>query len=136
MNKAIAVILCSGAVAMTECAVIAAPRSDAEISKIFVGSWSVPPKSPDYERNKYSVETYGADGSDVAIWYTDATCKKVADRRTGKWTIKDGWLISKVSIGITFHDKIASISADEVTFFDDQGTHAMRRGTFCGAPVS
>ena len=135
MNKAIAAIVYSGAVAMTESAVIAAPRSDAEISKIFVGSWSVPPKSPDYERNKYSVETYGADGSDVAVWYTDSTCKKVADRVTGKWKIEKGWLISIIPNRITFHDKIASISADEVTFFDDQGTHAMRRGTFCGAPL-
>jgi hypothetical protein len=110
---------------------------DADVAKQFIGSWIVPSDSPDYDRNRYAAETYGADGTVVAVWYSDPNCKKIAAKFTARWKVQGGFLISMLPNGTTFHDRIARIDGDRMTFLeDDSTTHSRKWGSLCGALVS
>jgi hypothetical protein len=136
-NNSLALVIGFGIALSATGAPAAGVLSDTDISKRLVGSWIVPSDSSDYRPdNRYSVETYGADGTDVAVWYSDSTCKKITFKVTGTWMIQGGALISVLPNGAKFHDKIASIEGDKLTFSDNGTTHTREKGTFCVTPVS
>ena len=139
LHKAIGLTIGFG-ITLTATIAVAAPPSDTEVIKGIVGSWITPPSSSDYGPfNEYAVDTYYADGSEVAVFYSDTTCKKIVNTLRAEWTMQNGVLITHESNGIVQHAIIVSVERNSLTYhsLDDGTTFTRERGTICnGPPIS
>ena len=113
--------------------------SDADIKAALVGTWIVPPSSSDYGvENRYAVETYGKDGSEIFVSYSDSVCKKLVANLSARWTVENGILITTLPNGQKLRDEILDLKNGALTLrsLDDGTTYTRVQGTVCGLKVS
>lgn len=105
---------------------------DAALSALLVGTWINPPDSPDFERIP-SRETFRADGSYTYFEYKDMACRKLSERITVRWTLRDGILTSILSDGAILQDKIVSLTQEKIVLrsLDDGRSYFRIRSTAC-----
>lgn len=114
------------------CCAANADTDDAALSALLVGTWINPPDSPDYERIP-SRETFRADGSYTYFEYKDMACRKLSERITVRWTLRDGVLTSILSDGAILKDKIISLTQEKIVLrsLDDGRSYFRIRSTAC-----
>jgi hypothetical protein len=141
MAKIASIALLSLALSGTD-ANSASPQSDDDIKAALIGSWIVSPNSADYgPENRYAVETYGANGIDLFVVYSDRTCKKIAVRVTVKWTVQDRILSVVLRNGKKLSNEVLSIKGNTMTVRSLDGAAGgvpvtRERGTPCSGLVS
>ena len=109
--------------------------SDDEISAALIGSWVVPPESPDRVPGAdRTLETFQNDGTYVAAVFQDAACTAVMERVTVKWSVENGVLTSVYPNGEQAHDRVLSIGGGRVTLqsLDDGTTYIRAKASNCG----
>lgn len=109
-----------------------AEPDDAALSALLVGTWINPPDSPDFERIP-SRETFLADGTYTYFEYKDMACRKLVERITVRWTLRDGILTSILSDGAILKDKIVSLTQEKIVLrsLDDGRSYFRIRSTAC-----
>lgn len=114
------------------CCAANADTDDAALSTLLVGTWINPPDSPDYERIP-SRETFKADGTYTYFEYKDMACRKLSERITVRWTLRDGVLTSILSDGAILKDKIVSLTQEKIVLrsLDDGRSYFRVRSTAC-----
>lgn len=105
---------------------------DAALSALLVGTWINPPDSPDYERIP-SRETFLANGTYTYYEYKDMACRKLVERITVRWNIRDGILTSFLSDGAILKDKIVSLTQEKIVLrsLDDGRSYFRIRSSAC-----
>lgn len=114
------------------CSAADANTDDAALSALLVGTWINPPDSPDYERIP-SRETFLADGTYTYFEYKDMACRKLSERITVRWTLRDGILTSILSDGAILKDKIVSLTQEKIVLrsLDDGRSYFRIRSNAC-----
>ncbi|HJV02590.1 MAG TPA: lipocalin family protein [Burkholderiaceae bacterium] len=133
LEKTAAAALLSVALALSPaCSAADAGTDDAALSALLVGTWINPPDSPDFERIP-SRETFLADGTYTYFEYKDMACRKLSERITVRWTLRDGILTSILSDGAILKDKIVSLTQEKIVLrsLDDGRSYFRIRSTAC-----
>ncbi|MBA5639192.1 lipocalin family protein [Duganella sp. LX20W] len=133
LEKTAAAALLTAALALSPaCSAADAGTDDAALSALLVGTWINPPDSPDFERIP-SRETFLANGTYTYFEYKDMACRKLAERITVRWTLRDGILTSILSDGAILKDKIVSLTQEKIVLrsLDDGRSYFRIRSTAC-----
>ncbi|MBA5690202.1 lipocalin family protein [Rugamonas apoptosis] len=131
-KTAAALMLAASLMLAPACSAAAPATDDAALGAQLVGTWINPPDSPDYERIP-SRETFLADGTYTYFEYKDMACRRLAERITVRWTIRDGILTSILSDGAILKDKIISLTPEKIVLrsLDDGRSYFRIRSTAC-----
>lgn len=133
LDKIAAALMLTAALMLAPaCSAADTTTDDAALGAQLVGTWINPPDSPDYERIP-SRETFLADGTYTYFEYKDMACRKLAERITVRWTIRDGILTSILSDGAILKDKIISLTPEKIVLrsLDDGRSYFRIRSNAC-----
>ena len=114
-----------------------AKPTDSEIRRELIGSWIVPLDSPDRTPETDSVmETFRLDGTYVAYYFQDSTCRVITRQVEVKWLVENGVLISIYPNGTADHDDVVSIGGGVMTLHshEDGATYTRAKANSCARP--
>jgi hypothetical protein len=98
--------------------------SDAEISRLIVGSWI-----PEQDTQRHAMITYNADGSGEIDFYSDASCSAVTKSVGFVWTVSKGQIAVRTLFGDYSYDAVISIDAKQMVTQDGESSAGPAGGT-------
>ena len=113
MRKALCLVM-----ALAISPAMAAPKlSDSQISQELIGSWIIPPDSPDFEPlAAYALEVMRPDGTYEGYLFRDTACQEIAGQFRAKWRVEKGVVINTTEKGKVTRSEVVSIGNGKATF--------------------